>query len=118
MFKATTIILSVGLSVAAGAAGAWERIQTEAQYRERVAGRQITLENGHVTFAADGSAAGAWNGTPMVGSWTWSDGFHCRTLRIGSNDLGTDCQLIELQGNQLRATAQRGQGRVTTARLN
>ena len=66
---------------------------------------------------ADGSVRGQWNGAPVVGSWVWNDGHYCRNLRIGSTETGTNCQRIESEGNRIRATNDRGQGRSTTARI-
>lgn len=117
MFKtiATTLFL---VALSAGTAQAWERIDTEAAYRAQVVGnRQVVAGSGHAVVQPDGTVTGEWNGQPVSGNWSWNDGYYCRSLRIGNTDTGSNCQLIEVEGNQIRSTNDRGQGRNVTATL-
>lgn len=117
MFRKTATALLL-LALSAGAAQAWERVSTEAAFRALVVGhRQVVDGSGYIEVQGDGTVRGQWNGANVVGSWVWSDGYYCRNLRIGSTETGTNCQRIDTEGSQIRATNDRGQGRSTTARI-
>ena len=90
----------------------WERVITEQQFRDRIVDRRIvTPEGNSFTPHADGSVTGQWGGQPMVGGWQWYQGMWCRNVRVGqSPEIGTDCQLIELLGNEIRSTRDQGRG--------
>jgi hypothetical protein len=90
----------------------WQRITTAEQFQTNVVGREIvTTEGNRFTSHADGRVTGQWAGQPMVGAWQWHQGFWCRNVRVGNNpETGTDCQLIELSGNQIRSTREQGRG--------
>jgi hypothetical protein len=44
------------------------------------------------------------------GDGTWCDGFSCRTLVWGEDDLGANCQVVEQRGERLRFIADEGAG--------
>jgi hypothetical protein len=90
----------------------WQRITTEQQYRDRIVDRQIlTNEGNRFTSHADGRVTGEWSGQRMVGAWQWHQGFWCRNVRLGQNpETGTDCQLVELRGIEVRKTRNQGRG--------
>ena len=100
------------LIFASGPALAWERIATEQQFRDNVVDRQVVTPDGNTfTSHADGRVSGVWSGQQLVGGWQWHEGYWCRNVRLGDGpETGTDCQLIELRGNQLRSTRNRGRG--------
>ncbi len=104
-------IAGVSVPTSAQAQG-WQRITTEQQYRERIVGRQIlTTEGNRFTSHADGRLTGEWGGQRMVGGWQWHQGFYCRNVRVGSHpETGTDCQLVEIRGNDVRKTRNQGRG--------
>ncbi|MCC5971631.1 MAG: hypothetical protein JJU15_16935 [Pararhodobacter sp.] len=107
VFAASALVV-----LASGPALAWERVTTEQQFRDRVVDRQIVTDEGNTyTSHADGRVTGTWQGHRMVGGWQWHQGFWCRNVRVGQGqETGTDCQVIELQGNQLRSTREQGRG--------
>jgi len=106
-------MFSMALGAAASvSAQSWQRVTTEQQYRDRVVGRTIIFESGNsVVSHPDGRVTGRWGGQPMVGGWQWHQGFWCRNVRVGNSpETGTDCQRIELRGNQVRLTRNQGRG--------
>ena len=106
------------LALTTTAADAWTRIQTEAQFRAQMVGRESWVEgSGGVTPHPDGSVTGRWNGQPVRGRWVWDNGAYCRNLIIGSNEIGTNCQHLFIRGNQVRNVSDRGRGRETIAIL-
>ncbi len=93
-------------------AAAWERITTEEAFLANVAGRTITTADGNTfTSHPDGRVTGQWAGQTMTGRWEWHQGFWCRNVRLGNNpETGTDCQMVELRGDQVRSTRDQGRG--------
>lgn len=95
----------------ASTADAWQRISTEDQFRAQIVGRtQVIEDTGHITSHPDGRVVGEWQGNNLRGRWEWHDGYWCRNLIIGTRETGTNCLLVERQGDQLRATQDRGRG--------
>jgi hypothetical protein len=117
----TALVFAAGLGTPRTAeAQNWQRITTEDQYRASNVGREIVTPEGHrFSSHADGRVTGQWGGQPMVGAWQWHQGFWCRNVRVGNNpETGTDCQLVEMRGNDVRKTRDQGRGepRVGTLR--
>jgi hypothetical protein len=90
----------------------WQRVTTEQQFRDRVVDRQIvTTEGNTFTSHSDGRVTGMWGGQQMVGGWQWHEGFWCRNVQVGQNpETGTNCQLVELRGDDVRITRDQGRG--------
>ena len=62
----------------------YQTITTRDEYLTKVAGRTDNLGDGSSTTHADGTMTGKVGGLPIVGSWTWEDGFFLQT-RKGRN---------------------------------
>ncbi len=116
--KNFTAIVAFILLASPAVAQSWTRITTEQGYRDTVVGRPITVEGqGVVTWMADGTGRGEWGGHNLVGAWTWSNGYQCRNVRVGTHETGTDCHRVEVNGNQIRVTTERGNGRTIVGTL-
>ena len=89
------------------------RITTEQELREKVVGKRITNEDGHVVIHEDGTVTGAFGKggrDKLTGTWTWEGQHYCRTLKVSGTDYGRDCQVIEVSGDTLASTTERGKG--------
>ena len=68
---------------------------------------------------------GLWVGTraglvalnPVSGAWRWQQGYFCRDLYFGSDDLGFNCQMVTVNGSTIRFIADQGQGEHADFRL-
>lgn len=67
------------------------------------------LPNGQI----DGSALG-WD---VEGNWSWRDGYFCREMAWGGDPIPFNCQLVEVNGDQMRFTVDQGNGRAASFRL-
>lgn len=111
MKPAVALLAVATLFTAPSAAFAWERIATQEQLIERIADRTQTGNGNTWVYHADGRITGTWSGQPMAGRWEWHQGFFCRNVRVGTNpESGTDCQRIEIRGNEVRITRDQGRG--------
>ncbi len=79
---------------------------------------QIALFRINLKVYETGQIAGRAWGRDVRGDWKWSDdGYFCRNLYWGSEEVGPNCQLVELNGNSLRFTSDRGAGQSADLRL-
>jgi hypothetical protein len=63
-----------------------------------------------LSVTPDGEISGRAFGTPVTGEWNWDGGYFCRDLFFGDEDLGFNCQLVQVNGETLRFTSDQGTG--------
>ncbi|WP_157973486.1 hypothetical protein [Tropicimonas sp. IMCC34043] len=66
---------------------------------------------------ADGRMSGRIGGGDLTGTWYWSEGFFCRTAQRDGEDLGLDCEAIEVLGDRIRYTSDKGTGDASIVRV-
>ncbi|MGR3758672.1 hypothetical protein ACUXV3_00860 [Roseobacteraceae bacterium NS-SX3] len=93
-------------------ADGFKRIQTEAEYRELVVGKRWHAGDGYVVAKPNGGLAGEFGGTKLKGAWAWRGDMFCRTLQ--THRVGTECQVVKINGNQMQIIQQRGKGKTQT----
>ncbi|MDA5555878.1 hypothetical protein [Shimia sp. MMG029] len=91
-------------------AATWERIKTETQLLEVVAGKQFSTKNGWWEIRSDGSMVGILKGDELRGAWKWDKGAWCRNYVFKGKEKKTNCQHVWSSGNQVRFKKDRGQG--------
>lgn len=73
-----------------------------------------------VVLEVDG--AGEINGTALrrdvTGDWRWENGYFCRDLVWGSQELGPNCQMVEKNGDRIRFTSDFGEGMSADFRID
>ncbi|TMV10238.1 dihydrodipicolinate reductase [Ruegeria sediminis] len=111
------VLLSLTAAVAGSAALAeFKQVKKESQFQQQIVDRKLVGANGDWTIIkADGSQSGEFNGNKYVGSWKWSGKYWCRNGVIGGRELGTNCQLVEVDGNSVRFIRDKGKGKVSVA---
>jgi hypothetical protein len=116
LLRAGTLVSAVLLATGAQA---WTQIRTEAEFRAQIVGRaQVVEGRGQITSTADGAVTGQWQNQPLRGRWQWHEGAWCRNLIVGNTETGTNCLRVEIRGNQVRTTQDRGRGAATISTLN
>ena len=91
---------------------AFERVESRDTFLSIVQGRTLAGDGVSLRVGADGSISGRGFGMRVTGSWSWEDGFFCRTLDTMLRDFPRNCQVVQVQGNVVRFTADRGTGDV------
>lgn len=82
-------------------------IETKAQYRATIVGRDLVRNGDEDGAIARHSADGSWlmrqrNHIHAAGTWTWEEGRWCRTGRVAAaGPLPRRCLRLELAGGQL-----------------
>lgn len=98
-------------------AAAFERIIDAALFTNLVRDRELVRFGISMQVAPDGAITGDGLGWDVSGQWAWREGFFCRSLNWGGDDLGDDCQTVLRDGNRLRFVAERGSGQSADFRL-
>lgn len=63
-----------------------------------------------LTVTSGGQIIGRAFGTEVTGQWAWQDGFFCRDLFWGEQNLGYNCQQVQVAGDTLRFRSDQGTG--------
>ena len=111
-FVFSFLTASIVAGVVAGPAFAeFKKIKTEAQFQKQVVGAKISNNGTWLVLSNDGKLTGKTaKGDKMNGVWKWNQGFFCRNLLIGKKELGSDCQVVAIDGNEVQFTREQGKG--------
>lgn len=119
--KLKYLLLGVALTnFAVSAANAdWKQITTEAGYISALVGKDLIDDDGNTyRNSADGKFSGRVKGGPKIrGAWQWHGNYWCRNVVVGTRELGTDCQKVEINGNRWRITRKKGKGGTITGTI-
>lgn len=112
-----SLCIAAALSFSAGSASAFERVISENRFVELVEGKYLSLLRPLLLRSAivlEVSRSGGISGTalrkPVTGQWQWKDGFFCRDLAYGDEELGPNCQVVQIKDDQIRFIADQGTG--------
>lgn len=117
------IFLATALAVVSApgvGAGQEDRVQSRTEFVDLIADRQLTRFGIRLNVSPEGQITGRAFGKPVTGRWEWADGYFCRDLYFGDQDLGPNCQVVQRRknGGVLRFIADRGQGDHADLRLD
>lgn len=118
MIKSALSLSSAAVLVAASPVFAdWSKVSDKAEFMQLVSGKSLVRPFVDLKVSADGSIAGKGAAWAVTGNWTWKQGFFCRSLFWGGDDLGYNCQEVTLENGRLRFTSDRGAGKSADFRL-
>ena len=111
---ATALLLSAGPALAE-----YRPVTDKAEFLGLIAGKALTnrLYNLTLSVSPDGQIAGSALGWEVTGSWAWQDGFFCREMAWGGDPIPYNCQLVEVDGDEMRFTVDQGAGDSASFRL-
>ncbi|MBQ2262518.1 MAG: dihydrodipicolinate reductase [Loktanella sp.] len=115
-----TLVLSIGLSLAAGSAYAnYVPVTDEAAFLQLVENRELRHRFYPITLQvlSDGQVTGSALGWGVAGTWSWEDGYFCRELNWGGDPIPYNCQLVEVNNDLIRFTVDQGAGQAAAFRL-
>jgi hypothetical protein len=111
---ATTLFAS---SFAMPAAAEFARVDDRDTFIGLIQGKTLTRPFVQLQVSPEGEIMGRGARWDINGDWTWQDGFFCRDLYWGGDDLGYNCQEVRANGDRIRFTADRGAGDSADFRL-
>lgn len=117
--RAILLALPLGLTLATAAgAETFQRIDDRNGFLSLVKDRTLKRLGVRLEVTGDGRIIGSAFGRAVTGAWRWENGYFCRDLYYGKEDLGPNCQLVQVRGQTMRFTADRGQGIHADLRLD
>ena len=99
------------------AAEGFEAVNSRDAFVELISGRVLTRFGIQLNVSPNGDIGGRAFGRDVTGDWAWNSGYFCRDLFFGSQDLGPNCQLVQVDGDTVRFTSDRGEGIYADLRL-
>lgn len=99
------------------AAAELKRIESKSEFVQLVQGKTLSRPLVSLTVNANGEISGRGATWDVTGSWTWQDGFFCRELNWGGDNLGYNCQEVRADGREVQFTADQGAGDTANFRL-
>lgn len=104
--------------VAGPAAAEFKRVTDRDNFVSLVKDRNLTRLGIRLNVTDNGKIAGRAFGQKVSGAWSWSSGFFCRDLYVNGEILdGDNCQKVEVRGDTLRFTSDKGTGDYADLRL-
>ncbi len=111
-------IAAIVTTVSAGSALAeFAKVTDRAQFVDLVEGKTLSRTLVSLTVTPEGGISGRGAIWDVTGQWSWQDGYFCRDLYWGGDDLGYNCQEVTASGNAIRFTSDRGSGQSADFRL-
>lgn len=94
------------------AAAAFERISDRDAFISTVGNKDLKIALYGLTLNVrdNGTITGRAAGWDITGSWAWEDGYFCRDMDWSGYPIDYNCQLVELDGDRIRFTVDRGAG--------
>lgn len=99
------------------AAAELKRIENKSEFVQLIQGKTLSRPLVRLTVSPNGEISGRGATWDVTGSWTWQNGFFCRDLNWGGDDLGYNCQAVLANGSELRFVADQGAGDAADFRL-
>ena len=110
VFKAVLVASLISLVPEFATSQTSQWVKEEHKFIILIDGKKLKRFLIELSVETDGTITGTGAGTNVTGSWNWQDNYFCRNLSWGSRDLGYDCQKVELRGQKLFFTSDRGRG--------
>ncbi|MAC77992.1 MAG: dihydrodipicolinate reductase [Rhodobacteraceae bacterium] len=96
----------------------FQKIDTETDFRRLVTGKTLTRPMVRLQVSPQGAISGRGMTWDVTGRWSWQNGYFCRDLAWGGDDLGYNCQEVRVNGRKVRFTSDRGAGESAVFTLN
>lgn len=102
--------LAIAICAVTPALAEFQKVDSEAEFRRLVAGKTLTRPMVRLQVSPQGAISGRGMTWDVTGRWTWQNGYFCRDLAWGGDDLGYNCQEVKVNGRKVRFTSDRGTG--------
>ncbi len=99
------------LLAASPALAEFQRVTERDRFVSLVEDRDLTRLGIRLKVSGDGRILGRAFGQRVTGDWAWDGGYFCRDLYVNDDMLDPqNCQKVEVRGNTLRFTSDKGAG--------
>lgn len=98
------------LALATPALADYQKVTEKSEFVALTNGKSLTRPLVNIQVLPNGQISGRGAAWAITGNWQWKDGYLCRSLAWGGDDLGYNCQSVEADGNKMRITSDKGSG--------
>ena len=113
----TIAAIAAGITAASPALAEFQTITSRDAFVQLVGGKTLTRTLVKLNVLPDGRISGKGMSWEVTGEWSWQNGYLCRSLYWGGDDLGYNCQEVKANGNRVRITSDKGTGQSADFRL-
>lgn len=113
----TVCAATIAVCFAVPASAEFSKVSNAEEFMAIVKGKELRRPLVKLEVSEDGQISGYGASWPVIGNWTWNDGYFCRDLFWDGDPLGYNCQKVETKGNRIRFTSDRGSGDSASFRL-
>jgi hypothetical protein len=103
-------LCAAALGLASPAFADLQQVTSRDAFVALVDGKTLTRPLVKLQVLPNGQITGKGATWEISGEWAWKDGFLCRSLIWGGDDLGYNCQEIKSDGARVRFTSDKGAG--------
>ncbi|MEM9425418.1 MAG: dihydrodipicolinate reductase [Pseudomonadota bacterium] len=108
----------IAVFIAGPASAEFKRVTDRESFVSLVQDRNLTRLGIRLNVSEGGHIKGRAFGQNVSGQWNWSSGFFCRNLYVNGDILdGDNCQTVEVRGDTVRFTSDKGAGDYADLRL-
>jgi len=111
------LVVGAGMALATPAWAEFEQVTSRDDFVALMSGKTLTRPLVRLQVLPDGRISGMGATWEVSGEWTWENGYLCRSLEWGGDDLGYNCQEVKTNGSKVRITSDRGTGQSAEFRL-
>jgi hypothetical protein len=98
------------LTLATPALADFEKVTAKSEFVALTNGKSLTRPLVIIQVLPNGQISGKGAAWEITGNWQWKDGYLCRSIEWGGDDLGYNCQSVEADGTRMRITSDKGSG--------
>jgi hypothetical protein len=116
VWKICAFIFALVAVPAFGSAG-YTKIDNKSEFLKLVQGKTLTRPLVKLNVSSAGNISGRGATWDIEGRWRWENGYFCRNLVWGGEELGYNCQEVGLSDGKIRFTSDQGTGNSAEFRL-
>ncbi len=117
MVRVSIFVACFILTASSALAEGFQRVGDRNGFVSIVADRDLKRFGVRLQVTEDGRILGSAFGQKVTGEWQWDGSYFCRDILISGDSIGKNCQTVEISGNTVRFTADRGAGDFADLRL-
>lgn len=117
MTRTSIAFFAALMALAVPAHAEYQQITSRDAFVDLMSGKTLTRTLVKINVLPNGQITGKGASWPIAGQWSWENGYLCRTLNWGGDDLGYNCQEVKTNGQKVRITSDKGTGQSADFRL-
>lgn len=117
MFAKITVLVGTLAIFGSDVRAEFAKVDAHSEFVRLVSGKTLSRPFIDIVVTPDGRIQGTGARWEVTGQWSWQDGYFCRSLFWGGDDLGYNCQEVRAADGRLRFTSDQGAGRSAVFRV-